>query len=620
MNALGAYHLASLFDSRDRRPTTEWSADRVHLVPPLTKTGPFDVSISRHLAGPLDALDDDRCREVNVLAPVRGGKTLIADVWLCSIIGRTPGPTRWVFQDDPAAKDQAELRTWPIIEANQWLADMLPGDRHKNRAQQIIFPGMPLHISGPALGQLQSRGYQNIIADEAWLYKAGRIEEIRGRLGDYEKMGTDKLLVLSQGGEVGSEWDDQCKRGVAHDWSVNCLSCGKPMLANRWTLRRDDGSRWGMVWDKHKTESGLWDIPKVLPTVRFECGNCGHPHTDSARTKSEWNRTGFWDVEKTDKNPKRRTFHWTAIIDTPWDILVDLYLQSVNAWRLGNPTPLIQFFQKRTAEMKSEVSLIEEMSFAVRASYEVNSEWPDEHVRFMTIDRQDEDVYWWTVRAWAKSGESRRLGFGKAFGPAELEETRIKFKVETQHTLIDSGFRPKGDHGVYAICIRYGWIPLKGRAMENGEPQAFWHQTKKDRRVQRSYSEPVPCDPEIGISGEGMRSVLRIDFSSPTYADRLQGLIDHGHWKEPVADERDALEIQYRKQMAAEFKKRIVVGVLKKERFVWVCPSGNNHAFDLAKMQTLAATLFDILPDELPVDQAAELRRILTDSPFADGD
>jgi hypothetical protein len=594
----------SAIQPRDRRPTHEWAREKVFLVPPLTRTGFFDASISRHLIGPIEALDDDHCREVNILAPVRGGKTLVADIWLPSIIGRTPGPTRWVFQDDKAARDQAELRTWKIIEANQWLWDRLPEDRHKNRTLDIIFPSMPLHISGPALGNLQSRGYQNMIADECWLYKAGRIEELRSRLGDYEKMGTDKLLAMSQGGETGSEWDSQCARGILHDWTIQCLSCGKYMLANRWTLKREDGSRWGIMWDKHKTDSGLWDIPKVLPTVRFECGHCGHPHLDGVRTKTEWNRTGEYLVEKTDKARKRRTFHWCSFIDYPWDILVDLYLQAVNAWKLGNPTPLIQFFQKRTAEMKSENSLIEEMSFAIRATYEINSAWPDEFVRFLTIDRQDEDVYWWSVRAWAKTGRSRRLGFGKAFGAAELEEIRHRFKVEPQHTLIDSGFRPKGDHGVYANCIRYGWIPLKGMAQENGLEKFFYHQIGKNR-VMRTYSEPVLCDPEMGQSGQGARAVRRIDFSSPTYADRVTNLIELGLWEEPKMDETDALERAYKKQMSAEFKKKITIGSLRKERLVWVCPSGNNHAFDLAKMQALAATVKRILPDEINEAEAA---------------
>lgn len=588
------------FKARDRRPTEEWAKDFVRLVSPFTITGPFDASISRHLAGPLDGLDDDRVREVNVLAPTRGGKTLIADIWLCSIIGRTPGPTRWVFQDDKAARDQAELRTWQLIENNEWLLNLLPENRHKARSQEIIWPAMPLHISGPALGQLQSRGYQHVIGDEAWLWPEGRLEELRQRLGDYAKLGTDKMLCLSQGGEIESDWDRQFSRGVLHEWEVQCLSCGKYFAPLRWTLRRPDGSRWGMVWDKHKTDAGLWDIPKVLPTVRFECEHCGHPHLDSVRTKSEWNRTGRFAVEPTEKNPKRKSFHWTAVIDSPWEELVDGYLQSVNAWRMGNPLPLIQFFQKRMAEMKSEHSLTEELSSDMRrVDYKIDLEWKEEFLRFMTIDRQDEDVYWWTIRAWAKNGRSRRIGFGKAFGPAELEEIRERHKVQPNHTLIDSGFRPKGDHGVYAICIRYGWIPVKGYATEGGEERFFWHQGKKGR-IQRTYSDPIPCDPEIGTGQEGKRGVKRVDFSSPTYSDRLQNLIDHELWEEPKIEQIDSWEKAYRTQMAAEFKKRITVGKLGKERFVWVCPSHNNHARDCAKMQVLAATILKILPDELP--------------------
>lgn len=597
--------LARGYQVPDIRPTTEWARENIELPRSrqFTVTGLFDASISRHLIEPINDGDDDRCRETNVRAPVRAGKTLIMDIRLASIMKRNPGPTRMIFQDDSAAKDQAELRTWPIIEANQCLRDLLPEDRHKNRAQSIILPGMPLHISGPSLNQLQSRGYQNIFADEAWRYKPGTMQEIRGRLGDYVKKGTDKLVVLSQGGDVGSEWDEQCQRGVLHEWEFQCQSCGKYMMANRWTLKREDGSRWGMMWDKFKTEGGLWDIPKVLPTVRFECEHCGHPHIDGTRVKSEWNRTGRYHIEDTTKDRKRRTYHWTAVIDYPWAELVELYLHAVNAWSMGNPLPLIQFFQKYTAEMKSENSLIEEMSFGIRATYEVNSAWPDEAVRLMTIDRQDEDVYWWSIRAWALDGRSRRLGFGKAYGATELEQIRDTNKVDPSRTLIDSGFKPKGDHGVYSICIRYGWVPVKGMAQENGLEKFFWHQTNKGR-VQRTYSEPVLCDPEMGTGDQGSRQVERADFSSPTYADRVQNMIDLGLWEEPKIEKPDALEIQYRKQMAAEYKKRIVVGKLGKERTVWVCPSGNNHAFDLAKMQALGATILEILPDELTNEAA----------------
>ena len=92
----------------------------------------------------------------------------------------------------------------------------------------------------------------------------------------------------------------------------------------------------------------------------------------------------------------------------------------------------------------------------------------------------------------------------------------------------------------------------------------------------------------------------RIDFCSSTYSDRLQGLIDRELWEEPICPQPDSLEVEYGKQMAGEYRKRVVSGALKKERFIWFCPSGNNHARDCAKMQVLAATLLNILPDELP--------------------
>src|SRR5687767_6392684 len=67
---------------RDRRPIYEWARENVFLPSRLTRTGAFEVDRSRQFVAPFDALQNDRIREVNILAPVRDGKTLIADVWL----------------------------------------------------------------------------------------------------------------------------------------------------------------------------------------------------------------------------------------------------------------------------------------------------------------------------------------------------------------------------------------------------------------------------------------------------------------------------------------------------------------------------------------------------------
>jgi hypothetical protein len=585
----------------------------VQLFRPLTITGYFDASISRHLIAPLEDWQDDKVREENLLKPVRGAGTLIADIVLPWTIVHAPGPFRWIFQDDLAARDQAELRTWPILEAIPEVVTMMPANRNQHRTQQIIFRGMPLHIGGPALGQLQSRGWQYMVVDEPWQYRAGRLEEIRGRMGDFQKMGTEKMLCISQGGEEGGDWDRQYQRGIIHEWSIECARCGHFQVP-RWTGYRPDGSLYGMRWDPHRTESGEWDIPKCLPSVRWECEKCGHPHLDCARTKTEWNRTGKYIAETTEKLPKRRSRHWNSVIDFPWVELVDMYLQALNAWKRGVVEPLIQFCQKRLAEMKTERSLMEGTRNFSRATYEVNSKWPDEIWRCMTSDRQELDVFWYQIRAWSKSAESHRIACGKAFSFAELETIREKHKVPPNLHLIDSKFQPKGDHGVYAACRRYGWLAVRGTAKEGGGPITFFHSRKKGPPVQKSYIVGKG-DPESGSGGGSRGPVDVITFSGPTMADRLARLIDLGLWMEPAGIEDDPEEIEYRRQMSSEFKKKRLNKFTGRWELVWVCPSGNNHQWDCAKQQVLAATVLGPIPDELEEPKEKEEESVLTPAP-----
>src|SRR5688572_17394585 len=99
---------------KDRRADYEWDADGgVILGPPVRRQGPFNVSETRHLAAPLDSLHNDRKRETNVCAPVRGAKTLIADADTFHTIVEDVADTLYLFQDDKAAKDHDEIRFFP---------------------------------------------------------------------------------------------------------------------------------------------------------------------------------------------------------------------------------------------------------------------------------------------------------------------------------------------------------------------------------------------------------------------------------------------------------------------------------------------------------------------------
>lgn len=95
-----------------------------------------------------------------------------------------------------------------------------------------------------------------------------------------------------------------------------------------------------------------------------------------------------------------------------------------------------------------------------------------------------------------------------------------------------------------------------------------------------------------------------IRFASDDIADRLDGLIENDLYKEPIVDQNDPLEIERRRHFSAEFKKQKVDKFSGQTTYVRVCPSGNNHSYDLGKILTLGAILCDVIPD--PYDEASK--------------
>ena len=199
-------------------------------------------------------------------------------------------------------------------------------------------------------------------------------------------------------------------------------------------------------------------------------------------------------------------------------------------------------------------------------------------------------MFWWSVRAWSLT-KSRRLGFGKVYGFAALEELREKFKVPANRVLIDSNFQPKGDHGVYAAALKYGWTCVRG-----DKKPSFTHRTKNKRYVQKSYAELAWGDPGSGTEKEGRRYAPLITFSKSAFNQKVQELIDNGHWEEPLNTSDPEMEKEYSQQMAARVRKTDYVDRTGETRVFWK-ESKNDHARDLANMNTLGAMLDDLVPD-----------------------
>jgi hypothetical protein len=254
---------------------------------------------------------------------------------------------------------------------------------------------------------------------------------------------------------------------------------------------------------------------------------------------------------------------------------------------------------------KDEESLLKGGLHLSRALYEVNTKWADEMVRFMTVDRQEQDLYWWTVRAWSKE-KSRRLAFGKCYGVAALEERRIKWQVQPNHTLVDSAFLPKGDHGVFAACAMYGWIAVRG-----DDAYSFTHRLKNKRMVQKCYAPLTYGDPGSGTAAQGRKYCQLMIFSKPQMNQKVQELIDNGHWEEPLNQDDPEMEKEYALQMSSRVKKTEFNAKTGRSKIIWK-ETKNDHARDLANAQVLGAVLIDLMPDPVAEQLSEREKKELT--------
>jgi hypothetical protein len=290
--------------------------------------------------------------------------------------------------------------------------------------------------------------------------------------------------------------------------------------------------------------------------------------------------------------PRRdASFHFNAIVVRSWDKLVQLFLHAMECFtERGMTEPLQEFTQKQLAEPWVERGLTSTVRLE---SYEASAEWPEECARFLTVDVQAEGVFWAVVRAWSKSGESRRLWFGKLIGWAEVRALQEKWKVKDYMTLVDSGYEAKG---VYAQCVRFGWIATKGT--DQAHFAHFIARGGKRVSIQRSYSPLQRGDPEKGGLNQQRRFASLHLFSNPTLKDRLKQFRDGklGKWLLPAGGTDSAAEEEYLRQMGGEFKKRVVMPATGRVEWRWI-RKGDNHLFDCEVLQVLAATMCGICRD-----------------------
>jgi hypothetical protein len=579
---------AAAFAPADRRPIWEWAHDKITELPAVYgDRRRFSILGSRHFEAPFQAIQSPRVHEIAILAPVRSGKTLVADISIPWFVAEEHASVLWVFNTDDIAKEHVELRLRPILD-NSPCASMYQHDRFKTRAQEVVFTnGQPLFVKGAARSNLQARGFRVVVLDECWQYGAGILHEAKGRLGDFVRLGNHKFLCISQGGAHGTDWQMHGDAATRYEWEVPCAACGQH-FAPAWTAYREDGSRYGMVYQSEKSNDIDVDIDLACATAAVECPACRHRHPWGSKTIGEWNSGGRYKGWDAATAPERVLFHWNALIDFPWPELVREWLGARKAQAMGNYEPLKLFIQKRLAEHdnpqgRSVHSIVHEF-----VRYEAAEGWEDQGAVIMTVDVQRMH-YWVMVCAVSKKGGVvRRLYYDKCETTEAIDDVREQFKPSV--FAVDVNYNRNKDNSVFRMIAARRGVGLIG-----DKAQWFPHRHRKVsgefETVQKQYSTPSEVDAYEGTTAQAKeRLVTVVRFSSDSMASRLQRMIDKGLWQEPTKEPDSAKAREYHRQMSSEHREQ---GQDANGRPIekWVAHSKENHAWDCAKMVLIMSTI-----------------------------
>nr|QSE37144.1 MAG: terminase large subunit [Caudoviricetes sp.] len=570
----------------DRSPIYDWARRHVQLPESYATPGPFNVRLSPWLVPIFDALQNPLVRRVHFRKAVQIGGTLVADVWLPWIIANDPGPISWTMQTDEMVEKHAKTRLWPLLERCRPVAALLPKPGPHRTTTEIFFGGFFVSLNAANLSTQQSQSIRYKINDELWL---PRWQEIYGhavaRVSKFEEVGRSKIYNASQApvmdAETGNVEDTSFRSGDQGEWHAECPGCCKALPVAFEVLSKEQ--RGGVIWDRAaRRDDETWDVGRAVETCRFRCISCGHESADSDATRAGWAKTGRF-VPMNPAAPREvRSFRLEAIVTRPMRLLVEEFLQAENQLvRTGDEQAKIEFRTKRQSlpwivEKKAVNVLLKDSGYKL-ADYAQGESIPDEAIRFMAIDRQ-QDHFWVEVGAFstAQGPRYRQLWFGRIDTRDQLRALQERFKVSSACVAQDRGYRPAD---VDRDCAEFGWRSMRGYGRRT------W--TMRDEATGQMVNFPF-SDPQVSDyrGGDVYFYNWSGDYFKDTLASALEGKGDL-RWELP-----SDVNPLYLEHLKGEAKVEVRTGVWQ---WVEVRSNAPNHGLDTSAMLLCMATIAGII-------------------------
>lgn len=452
----------SAVDKLDTSDIHEWAEKNIVLAGQFNPTGPFKTSLSPYIIEPLRAIKDHGVREVVCLAATQTAKSIIlmlSSMWF--LINR-PLPMMYIMQNNDQANSLFVSRLLPTMRASRVMADLLPDDPDKiktakNSPNTIQFDHCEFYINGCGINNLQSRPLGIILADELWLWKDAKIEHARKRMTSYANKKMDKMVIVSQGGEIGSDLHKLYLSGTQEVWHVPCDGCGEFFIPSFHHVSCD-GESWSDPKAGVKEHNGDYNWQLLEEKLCMSCPICKHKHKDTEQLKRRWLNNGKYIQKNPKARKEKRSFNWNAWIARPWIKIIEEFIPASHAMKQGILDPIKDFFWQTEAEVKSVTSIYAKDVKIPEGDYNPKDKWENEFVRFMTIDVQ-KDYFCYLIRAWSKLGESKLIDFGYVDTIYDVIEKQKEWGIPAHFTWIDTGHRTQE---IYRYIVENEWMGIKG--------------------------------------------------------------------------------------------------------------------------------------------------------------
>lgn len=574
----------------DRRPIYEWAKDHVVLPSSYAQPGPFDVSTSRYMIEPFDAILSHGVRQVDIRKAIQTAGTLVAEVSILYFLANAPGPIMWTQQSDADAKEHFKGRFNALMKRCAPVAALIPKhDRHAMSTTEVWFGDFFLIGNGANINNLQSKSIRYKINSEVWLWKQGLMSDAKGRVSAFERVGTSKILNESQGSFEGDDADREWSEGTQEHWSVKCEGCGEHAPLEFFGRAKDaPEKRVGVVWSEEaRSETGRWNVAKAAETVRYRCPHCGHEHENSTTQRARWNQTGHYQAKNPSAPSTHRSFTWNSLCNTDHAQLVAEYLNATNTKLRGDIVPLQNFFQKRLAKAWRDESQTVDVVELLTSNYTLtdldqSKSWAtkidNEAHRVMCLDRQ-KDHLWGVARAIRADGSSRLIFRGRISTPEEAEAIRERFGIPPRLVFQDAQYSTSK---VYDDGARFGWTALHGAGQNR-----FAHYPRGSKKAVYKFYSPAKTANHNG------KMVNYLHWSS----DPVKDILDRLRKGEGVGWEiPDDVGEDYKAQLNGETKRERINKTTGRPEWRWT-KTGPNHLWDCEAMIVLFLLIMGLLQE-----------------------